>query len=202
MTENNHLRVVILAHVGYFERHQRRQQRNPMPVRCVQVGIVSLKLIQPAAIMAAGQNAEMAMALPDDGFELAVLIRSPTPTILTIRIVQLLARRGDMDTAVSIGEVKRDISELVNRVAYGGERIVLTSRGKPKAVLVSIGDYGRLQARDQGEARQQWDDWLRKAEALSQRILRERAGEPLDLDLVVQADKADLEARHDELFQR
>ena len=53
-----------------------------------------------------------------------------------------------MDTAVSIGEVKRDISELVNRVAYGGERIVLTSRGKPKAVLVSIGDYGRLQARD------------------------------------------------------
>ena len=107
-----------------------------------------------------------------------------------------------MDAAVSIGEVKRDISELVNRVAYGGERIVLTSRGKPKAVLVSIGDYGRLQARDQGEARQQWDDWLRKAEALSQRILRERAGAPLDLDLVVQAAKADLEARHDELFQR
>ena len=107
-----------------------------------------------------------------------------------------------MDTAVSIGEVKRDISELVNRVAYGGERIVLTSRGKPKAVLVSIGDYGRLQARDQGEARQQWEDWLRKAEDLSQRILRERAGAPLDLDLVVQADKADLEARHDELFQR
>ena len=28
---------------------------------------------------------------------------------------------------VSIGRVKRDISDLVNRVAYGGERIVLTS---------------------------------------------------------------------------
>lgn len=79
---------------------------------------------------------------------------------------------------------------------------MLTSRGKPKAVLVSIGDYGRLQARDQDEARQQWEDWLRKAEDLSQRILRERAGAPLDLDLVAQADKADLEARHDELFQR
>ena len=87
MTENNHLRVAILTHVGYFERHQRWQQRYGMPVRCVQVGIVSLKLIQPAAIMAAGQNAEMAMALPDDGFELAVLIRSPILTILTIRIV-------------------------------------------------------------------------------------------------------------------
>ena len=71
MAEDDHLRVVILAHVWYFERCQRRHQRNGMPMRCVQVGIVSLKLIQPAAIMAAGQNAEMAMELSDDGFELA-----------------------------------------------------------------------------------------------------------------------------------
>ena len=47
-------------------------------------------------------------------------------------------------TKVSIGQVKRDISELVNRVAYGGEHIVLTSRGKPKAVLVSIQDFEQL----------------------------------------------------------
>ena len=41
---------------------------------------------------------------------------------------------------VSIGRVKRDISDLVNRVAYGGERIVLTSRGRPEAAIVSIED--------------------------------------------------------------
>ena len=107
-----------------------------------------------------------------------------------------------MDATVSIGEVKRDISELVNRVAYGGERIVLTSRGKPKAVLVSINDYERLQAREDQSELERWQAWLRKAEALSQEILRERNGEPLDLDWVVQAAIADLEARHDELFQR
>jgi prevent-host-death family protein len=45
---------------------------------------------------------------------------------------------------VSIGRVKRDVSDLVNRVAYGGERIILTSRGKPKAALVSIDDLERL----------------------------------------------------------
>jgi len=45
---------------------------------------------------------------------------------------------------VSIGRVKRDVSDLVNRVAYGGERIILTSRGKPKAALVSIDDFERL----------------------------------------------------------
>ena len=49
------------------------------------------------------------------------------------------------ETHVSIGRVKRDLSELVNRVAYGGERIMLTSRGKPKAALVSIADYERLE---------------------------------------------------------
>ena len=49
-------------------------------------------------------------------------------------------------TQVSIGRVKRDISDLVNRVAYGGERIVLTSRGRPKAAIVSIEDYQKLEA--------------------------------------------------------
>lgn len=107
-----------------------------------------------------------------------------------------------MDATVSIGEVKRDISELVNRVAYGGERIVLTSRGKPKAVLVSLEDYARLQDQGQSAAQQQWEAWLRRADDLSQRILRERGGKPLDLELVEQAAKADLEARHDELFRR
>jgi prevent-host-death family protein len=54
-----------------------------------------------------------------------------------------------MALQVSIGQVKRDISELVNKVAYGGERIVLTSRGKPKAVLVSMSDYEQLTAQRQ-----------------------------------------------------
>jgi prevent-host-death family protein len=49
-----------------------------------------------------------------------------------------------LEAKVSIGRVKRDISELVNRVAYGGERIILTSRGKPKAVIVSLDDLNRL----------------------------------------------------------
>jgi len=51
-----------------------------------------------------------------------------------------------MTLRVSIGQVKCDKSELINRVANGGERIVLTSRGKPKAVLVSVSDYEQLTA--------------------------------------------------------
>ncbi|MCC7354089.1 MAG: type II toxin-antitoxin system Phd/YefM family antitoxin [Anaerolineae bacterium] len=53
---------------------------------------------------------------------------------------------------VSISQVKRVISELVNRVTYGGERIVLTARGRPKAALVSLADLERLQAQDTASA--------------------------------------------------
>ena len=49
-----------------------------------------------------------------------------------------------MDT-VSIAEVKRSISTIVNRVAFGRERIILTSRGRPKAALVSIDDLQKLE---------------------------------------------------------
>ncbi len=49
-----------------------------------------------------------------------------------------------MDT-VGIAAIKRNISTIVNRVAFGRERIVLTSRGKPKAALVSIEDLQKLE---------------------------------------------------------
>jgi prevent-host-death family protein len=54
---------------------------------------------------------------------------------------------GAMES-VGIAEIKRNISSLVNRVAFGRERILLTSRGKPKAALVSIEDLQRLEILD------------------------------------------------------
>jgi prevent-host-death family protein len=47
---------------------------------------------------------------------------------------------------VSIVQVKFDLSELINKVAFGGERIVITSRSTPKAVIVSMSDYEQLTA--------------------------------------------------------
>jgi prevent-host-death family protein len=36
---------------------------------------------------------------------------------------------------ISVAEAKKRLSELLGRVAYGGEQIVITKRGKPMAVL-------------------------------------------------------------------
>jgi prevent-host-death family protein len=98
-------------------------------------------------------------------------------------------------TRISIGQVKRDISELVNRVAYGEERIILTSRGKPKAAIVSMEDYERLEQERVAASLARWEAWLAANEALAEEILARRGGEPLDVDALWKAAREDLEAR-------
>lgn len=98
---------------------------------------------------------------------------------------------------VTIGQVKRDISDLVNRVAYAGERIVLTSRGRPKAVLISITDFERLQEAEQASPVAEWQVWLDKNQQLRSDIMAERQGEPFDVDTLWQEMREDLETRHD-----
>ncbi len=97
-----------------------------------------------------------------------------------------------MDTQVSIGRIKRDISELVNRVTYAGERIILTSRGKPKAALVSMQDYEQLLV-SKGRAAD-IQKWLAETRALSGRI-EKRRGKPVDVDTVLDASRSELETR-------
>jgi prevent-host-death family protein len=45
-------------------------------------------------------------------------------------------------------DAREQLAELVNRAAFGNERIVLTRHGKDIAVLVSVDDLARLQALD------------------------------------------------------
>ncbi len=40
------------------------------------------------------------------------------------------------ETEYSVAEAKKHFSEILGRVAYAGERIVISKRGKPVAVLV------------------------------------------------------------------
>lgn len=47
--------------------------------------------------------------------------------------------------SASIAEARAELSALVNRVAHGRERVILTSRGKPKAALVGLDDLAALE---------------------------------------------------------
>jgi prevent-host-death family protein len=97
-----------------------------------------------------------------------------------------------MNTQVSIGQVKRDISELVNRVTYAGERIILTSRGKPKAALISMEDYERL-LKSESRATD-IKKWLAETRAFSSKVEKRRGG-PVDVDAILDASRNDLEDR-------
>jgi len=59
--------------------------------------------------------------------------------LMTIKTKEGLMRIG-------IARAKARLSELVNRVAFGNEYIILESRGKPKAALVSLEALKRIQS--------------------------------------------------------
>lgn len=46
---------------------------------------------------------------------------------------------------ISLSKARENLSKLVHRATVGRERIVLTSRGQPKAALISIEDLELLE---------------------------------------------------------
>lgn len=53
-----------------------------------------------------------------------------------------------MDYSVPVTQARAEFAELINRAAYGQERIVVTRHGRPIAALVSAADLERLKALD------------------------------------------------------
>lgn len=47
---------------------------------------------------------------------------------------------------LSISQARDSLAEIVNRVAYQGQRVILRRHGKPVAALVSATDLERLAA--------------------------------------------------------
>ena len=59
-----------------------------------------------------------------------------------------------MSLETSVSELKRDLSSIINQAVFGKERIVIKSRGRPKAALVSLEDLHILESLSQQEIRQ------------------------------------------------
>lgn len=49
-----------------------------------------------------------------------------------------------MNQTVTLKEVRKQLSELVARVAYGDQKVVITKFGKPLAAIVNYEDYEKL----------------------------------------------------------
>jgi prevent-host-death family protein len=57
-------------------------------------------------------------------------------------------------TEVGVHEIRANLADVINRVAYGGERVVLERRKKPMLALVSLEDLRLLeQLEDRADVR-------------------------------------------------
>ncbi|SPE47725.1 prevent-host-death family protein [Streptomyces netropsis] len=51
---------------------------------------------------------------------------------------------------IPVTQARAELAELINRVVYGGERVVVTRHGKPLVALVSAADLQRLEESEAG----------------------------------------------------
>lgn len=70
---------------------------------------------------------------------------------------------------ISISEIRDNLADALNRVAYGGERVILQRRGKGVAALVSLEDLALLEHIE--------DEQDIKA---ARKALKEKGGVPLE----------------------
>ncbi|MGX1548177.1 type II toxin-antitoxin system Phd/YefM family antitoxin [Streptomyces adustus] len=52
---------------------------------------------------------------------------------------------------IPVTQARAELADLINRVVYGGERVVVTRHGKPLVALVSAADLERLDELDRPE---------------------------------------------------
>jgi prevent-host-death family protein len=48
-------------------------------------------------------------------------------------------------------QLRTDLADTLNRVAYAGERFVIERHGKPVAAIVSVEDLAEIEAREDAE---------------------------------------------------
>ncbi|MFE9452906.1 type II toxin-antitoxin system Phd/YefM family antitoxin [Streptomyces sp. NPDC006739] len=56
---------------------------------------------------------------------------------------------------IPVTQARAELADLINRVVYGAERVVVTRHGKPLVALVSAADLERLDALDALQEREE-----------------------------------------------
>ena len=87
----------------------------------------------------------------------------------------------ELITRISVSDLHRQVSEILDRVRNTGERFIIERRGVPVATIVSIQDLERLDLQDtnQRPAKEQRLAALAQAKELRQQVLVRRGGIPL-----------------------
>ncbi|MFI9345668.1 type II toxin-antitoxin system Phd/YefM family antitoxin [Streptomyces sp. NPDC052773] len=77
---------------------------------------------------------------------------------------------------IPVTQARAELADLINRVVYGGERVVVTRHGKPLVALVSAADLQRLEELGEAEEEQVISAVSRVREVASAPRERQRFG--------------------------
>ncbi|GGN51867.1 antitoxin [Streptomyces albiflavescens] len=69
----------------------------------------------------------------------------PNEIVRSARGVGGRSKLEDMAYEIPVTQARAELADLINRVVYGGERVVVTRHGKPLVALVSAADLERLE---------------------------------------------------------
>jgi prevent-host-death family protein len=78
-----------------------------------------------------------------------------------------------MEKKIGAYEARRQLGSLINEVQYGGDVYVIERHGQPVVALLPAEEYVVW------KEWRQWHDALAEAQALQERILARRGGEPV-----------------------
>lgn len=82
---------------------------------------------------------------------------------------------------VSTAYAKQHLSSLINQVAYGRRRIVVTSRNRPKVAIVNLDDLELIEQKTRQQQNAYRTRAFQKADRLHDRISTRLKNDPVDI---------------------
>lgn len=88
-----------------------------------------------------------------------------------------------MNQTLPLKNVREQLSDLVSRVAYGDQKVIITKFGKPVAALVTFEDYEKIMNPAKRFSKGEWDkgfEFIDKARANTKKYTQEEVERSID----------------------
>ena len=95
------------------------------------------------------------------------------------------------NSQVSIDELRSNLAEIINRVAYANDRVVVKKYNKNAAVIISLDEYERLLDPTKRLSEKQWADSFKKLDEFRAKIPKM---DPHEMDKIIDEAVAEVRA--------
>lgn len=83
---------------------------------------------------------------------------------------------------VSIDELRSNLADIVNRVTYAQDRVVVKKHNREVALIISLDEYEKIMNPTKRLSRSQWDEHAKKLDSIRNKI---PAYDPDELDRII-----------------